>query len=735
MKSLLVLFLLGGAVLPASAIRYTYGNLNTSKKTCSLTGWSGSQPSSGKLTLPDTYTHTDGVSYTVTSVAPHALDNLDAVTEIIIPASVVRIGDSDDYLEGVKNFNGCGMLERFIVASGNSNLAATGAGLLVSKDFSELYRVPQAMVSDELAVHSKVKYIAAGCFNGNTTIETLELPASVYYISPGAGFHEMSALAKITVASGNDKYMVDGGALIFTGRSDWELVAYPRARTIQNVTVSAKVGKIKEYAFANSKRLKSLTLPATVNTVEKYAFLKSSVTSVNLPSSLRRIEAQAFAGSALVSATIPQGYEYSYSDEGIFAGCHDLTSINVQVKNAVIPGNFALDCTSLASVTFASRPAEIGTAAFKGCKALKKFPFSASTDMSADSIFYGCGFEKVVFDSGEAVDSHIGKNMFSGCVSLKKIDLSSINIDREGGISVSPGFVTACHNLTDIRFPSNVWFGTFADGYTHPNIGPGVPLKKLVIGTFTVTDDCVVNYYMDNNTPDVYVLTTDSGRSTDDDYCPLNSIFTTSNGATVNPVFYCEAFAPMRNYLLPGASYYVPGKCLDNYVDAISDGCKVEAMYNIGVRNADGKLRMFVQADVPLAFTLTDVQFNDGAGMVPGSDGLIDSRMCYDDVETIRVNYVVNGVAMTTLYPRSWFDRWSGIATVEKQDGISMDIDGRSVKLAGADDFVWTVTSSNGRTVATGKGSDLDMSALAAGVYVVSAKGSAGSLVRKVVLN
>lgn len=734
MKSLLVLFLLGAAVFPASAMRYTYGSLNSSKKTCCLTGWSGNQPSSGKLTLPGTYKHTDGITYTVTSIAPHALDNLDAVTEITIPASITLIGESDDYLAGTKNFDGCEMLEKFIVESGNRSLAATGAGLLVKKDLSVLYRVPQALMNDELAVHSKVRYIAAGCFNGNTTIGTLELPESVYYISPEAGFHEMSALAKITVASANKNYKVDGGALIFTGRTDWELVAYPRARTIQNVTITAQVGKIAEYAFANSRRLKNLTLPASVNTVEKCAFLNSSVTSANLPSSLRRIEAMAFAGSGLTSAIIPPSYEYSYSDKGIFAGCRNLTSINVKVKKAVIPDNFALDCTSLETVTFASVPAEIGTAAFKGCKALKKFPFSASTDLSADSIFYGCGFEKVVFDSGEALDSYLGQDMFSGCVNLKKIDLSAINTDKEG-LSINHSFVTRCHNLTDIFFPSRIWFGTLADGFMHPNIGPGVPLTKLVIGTFTITDDCVVNYYQGINTPDVYVRTTDSGKLPEDDMCPLNSIFTVSNGATVKPTFYCEAFAPMQNYIVPGAVYYVPGKCGENYFQAMSEGCEVEVMYNLGVHNADGKMRLSVRPGEYLAFTLTDVQFNEGTGMTPASNGIIEPPMPYDEVETIRVNYVVDGVAMTTLYPRSWFDRWSGIDIVERTDGISVDIDGRAMTISGAGDMPeWIVISANGYVVVSGRGSYADLSGLVAGIYVVSVKDSVGSVMRKIAL-
>lgn len=79
----------------APAITWKYGNLNSSTLQCRLTGWSGNEPSSGKLTVPSYYVNpADGKSYTVVSIGDGALDSLKTVTQITIPASINRIGDS-----------------------------------------------------------------------------------------------------------------------------------------------------------------------------------------------------------------------------------------------------------------------------------------------------------------------------------------------------------------------------------------------------------------------------------------------------------------------------------------------------------------------------------------------------------------------------------------------------------------------------------------------------------------
>lgn len=91
-KKLLLIIVCIALSLPSHAIIWKYDSFNTTNKTCRLTGWSGTQPTSGKISIKSTYTHTDGVTYTVNSIAKNALNDLTEVTQITIPATVTRIG-------------------------------------------------------------------------------------------------------------------------------------------------------------------------------------------------------------------------------------------------------------------------------------------------------------------------------------------------------------------------------------------------------------------------------------------------------------------------------------------------------------------------------------------------------------------------------------------------------------------------------------------------------------------
>lgn len=73
MRQFLLIAFLAATVFSGRAITYKYDNFDASKKTCRLLSWGGTQPSSGKLVLKDTY-EKDGVTYKINAIAPHALD-------------------------------------------------------------------------------------------------------------------------------------------------------------------------------------------------------------------------------------------------------------------------------------------------------------------------------------------------------------------------------------------------------------------------------------------------------------------------------------------------------------------------------------------------------------------------------------------------------------------------------------------------------------------------------------
>lgn len=103
----------------AGAVNWKYGSYNTKEKTCAVVGWSGTQPSSGKLTIPSQATK-DGVAYTVTAVSANALNGFTDVTPITIPASITKVAGNDgtgNSRVDIENFDNYSPMEHYETAN------------------------------------------------------------------------------------------------------------------------------------------------------------------------------------------------------------------------------------------------------------------------------------------------------------------------------------------------------------------------------------------------------------------------------------------------------------------------------------------------------------------------------------------------------------------------------------------------------------------------------------------
>lgn len=339
MKHFLTIAALLLAILPANAIIWKYGEYNTSKKQCTLTGWGGTQPSSGKLAIPASYKHTDGVTYKVVTIAPHALDNLTTVTEISIPASVTLIGDAktNSYPSDPLNFGNCPALKKFIVDSGNKYFSAIDGMLYV--DGKYLLSVPQALTvsGGALTLPSTTTYISASAFAGNTTVTTLTLPRRCN-INDNGGLNLAKAIKtyKLTGSSGSPLVIVDGMLL---DSNDW-LISCPPAMKAASLTVPSSVSRIKDYAFANTTGVKSIDLSA-VSKIGNRAFSNSGLTHIDIPGSVTTL------------------------GEGTFAQSKSLTSIHIESVDMQISEHFAEGCDALTRVTTENPLKLIDGSAFK----------------------------------------------------------------------------------------------------------------------------------------------------------------------------------------------------------------------------------------------------------------------------------------------------------------------------------------------------------------------------------
>lgn len=694
-KKLLQLSLVALPVFSASAITYTYGHFNNSAKTCMLMSWGGNQPSSGKLTLKNTY-EKDGVTYRVTAIAPHALDNLTTVTEITIPSNIVAIGDAKgDYLASCFNFNNCPELKTFKVSEDNPQFKASGAGILMRKELMVIVRVPENLqiASGHINLSVNTKDICPDAFAGNRTISSIALPPNIWPLSSNCGFNFMTALNEFKV-NGSDPlhFSVKDGILYDADGST--LLSFPPARTDANFTIPAGVTAIGPEAFSNTTKLESVDLNEVVS-IGVRSFFNCGMTEFEFPN--REIEVR----------------------KGAFSGNRKLQHLVLPYRMD-IPEDFARDCPVLNNVYVHYPSSTFGDAAFKNCTSLETFNFNPEMKFEGDSVFANCGFREITFSTGTvgADGVELGNSMFDGCKNLTKIDFSGILMTSEtsGILGVSPLSMSNCPALREVILPrcTNFW-SAGESGY--PTFGVNSGITKLVIGDFIVSGYAPF-VYRDAfvASPEIYVRTTDALCKS----WPFNKFMTIAGGAEVNPVIFTEAYTMTdamsgdeSEYVLPEASYYVPGGSFNNYAASMQSGCSVKEMFAISWGDEGGVFTVGVHPLIDEDIQFVSLTVNDNYEFEIGPDGTVVTTFDPDEVLSYALNYTVNGVSFKTRYPSP---KSSGMTEIVSE-GIAVSSD----KAFFGSEADYSVSDMHGRVVLSGRGDACDITGLDKGIYVISA--------------
>lgn len=621
MRKFFTLLLTVGTLVSASPITYTYDNLNKSKKTCRITGWSGSEPTSGVLAIKGTYT-TDNVTYTVTEIAPHALDNLSGTTQITIPAGVTQIGDIDAVspTKGAKsaslhNFNGCSRLTKFVVEDGNTVFTANSDGWLMSKDGRNLYRVPaSAKCSDgELKMSNYIHYIFADAFVGNSKVTKVTLSAGLQ------SFYTTCGLCKLSNVT---EYAVSSSSTIL--------------KTVNGVLLNAKGSVL--YCYPPAKDGEAYTVPASVKTIAAYAFANNHTLRIVNHSSVTKLQKSAFENAT---------YLYTFSG---------------------------------------TAPSTVETRAFYNAINLSAFPFSGFTALEGDSIFFGNGFGSVTFDDDIFIPTTTPDRFTFSDDRLGVLNMSKMVFGSDNAQDVYPfysDFASGCHKLVKISLPKRCIFKK--DLGRAAFYGP-FNLQYIETGSFRVEDGNVPFVFpVYNSTSNTLRIITATNSSTADidKYAEWGSLVSTSGTGGISPVIYTDMRAPyaanaQSNYVYRTnkgyATYYVPGLCADNYKEAKNEYCPVHEMYTLSVAAKDGRAVVSLKSNETFV-RLSSISVNGAESIKVSSDGEYDTNVAIDDLQTVRVSYSLyftspyhTGPAMSTTYTRQDF----GLAGA---DDITMDAD------------------------------------------------------------
>lgn len=656
-----------GFVLRAN-YSYTFGEFNRSEESCTLLSWSGTAPASGQMAIPNYYTdRTDGKVYMVTKIADHALDNIPDVTEIVIPSNVKYIGDAD-YLGtgGTNNFYNCPQLKKFTVDD-NNRAFHSYIGVLRQRYSFCLQRVPTLW--DPTAYGEP-----AGKF-------TLEI--SYQTIAPGA-FAGNTTISTIAFNSG----------ISWTGD--------PGFSSMPNLSKYLKEGEE--------------ALEPKLQIFNNLAYTLDGKKLLSCP------PAQPLTTLTLLSSLAEIG-------DGAFENVRNLTYVGLSNNNLKIGAGAFRNCQNLGMVYIGGNNCSLGNACFKGCSNLTDFNWSDKLNFAADSIFAGCGFTEVVFPQAHlSMNMTMGHAMFAGCQSLTKVDMSKLTGTTISGHVKFKSFVTAnCPNLTTFIFPQYTDFlGTSAG---NPNMGFNSNIENIVLGTFTIENqDCAVFEYTDKkHYPKVYY----SPEGTTYEH-PLKFMFGFAYPGQYELTVYSAvqdvtfAAPNVRNYwIVPNATYYVPGGSYSNYAAGFNYSCKINESYFMHNYDVGGKLAINFETFASPAVVMKEIYINDQYAGTTNANGTIYSDVAVADAKTACAKYTLNSFPFTTYYSQIK-NVEAGVENVVA-DGESMEIaiEGRVAKFGRV--ATYALYDLAGKKLAAATGENVDLTDLPAGVYLIKATDSAGA--------
>lgn len=693
LKKLLLAMLLPAGMTSVCGAGVNYGyRIDSEAKTAVLT----SMTSSG---FPETLyipiqIGSAGQLYDVVGVEPGVLCGMPGVKKVIIPDNIIQLGNitatSQDVsrmpFEGAGIFLDCPDLA-VIEFSGTHNVAkTTDAGLLVSLDGKDLYRVPPRLEhsSGRLKLSDNCVRIGAGAFEDNVRFSIIAFPDDLEFVSQEAGFHTMHQIQQFEQIGVNTRFGIYRNALV--DYKEGVLVAYPRYCDELHYEIDMQVTPIVgDYAFANNANIRDYTMFNGMKEIGNYSFSNS------------------MAGAMVVPASV----NLDKKGIGAFEYCSFLGSLTIQGEKREIPAAFARGSRVLKTVKFPQgRPAGVGASAFKDCRSLTEFPFGGELQLRGDSIFANTGFTEVVYEvSLYSPQDRVSAATFAGCRDLRKLDFRKVSFFHAGDrMYFGKGYASGCPELAEVYFPNYVELAE--ESFASAN-----SLASLLIADFMAPGKGAFTFddYKEH-TPDVYVRVPWSRQTA---FSQLTGLIHYLDGTDGDANYYCAGYYPSfgSEEVVWDSRFFRPGGTGENYPAWSRDA----EMFTINPTSDSEGMKVECHSLLP-DVRMVSVDFDKLARQEFSPEGIAATSIQQSEVESFTVIYEVNGIEMYTMYPASVFNTMDA-------DEISADTPG-ALRLAGGSVLFgtacgYTVHDLSGTRVLAGHGTEVSLSTLPQGVYVV----------------
>ena len=398
------------ALLQASTlIDGLYYDLDTSNRTATVTyevdGTDNYALLPADVKIPGSVVY-NGVTFTVTKIADKAFANCTVMESISIPGSVVQVGNLQwgKYEKDSSElpFYNCTSLKRVRFEDGEQSIE------LGSHNYngisSSSYNKGQfaSCPLEEVYVGRNIKYLESNTspFENN--------PQAYGY----SAFYNQSKLTKVTISP---------------SVTDIPSYLFKYCKNLVNLKISGSLVKIPEHAF-DGCNISSLILPNSVETISDYAFTNNvGMKSANIGTAVKIIGNNAFSGcTVLADITLGTSLQSIGSEAFMSVG-----SLATSWKSLIFPesltsiGNKAFYGSGLTDITIPNKVSTLGESCFAENKNLQ-------------TVFVGRGCQI------------LPKNIFSGCSSLKQVQLSV------GLLTIDDAVFANCTAIESISIPGTV---------------------------------------------------------------------------------------------------------------------------------------------------------------------------------------------------------------------------------------------------------------------------------------
>ena len=349
------------------------------------------------LVIPESVDN--GVNYAVTAIADNAFAWGNLWGELIIPNSIVTIGESA--------FEGCSNLTGLTI--GNSVVEIGNSAFCWCEGFT-----------GSLTLGNSVTTIGNYAFQDCSFTGDLNLPSSVTTIGAGAfyncGFTGSLVIPNTIIAIGDYTF---GWCEGFTG----ELVIPNSVNSIGygafvccegftgSLVIPNSVATLGDYAFQGCTGFTGLTIGDAVTTIGEAVFQWcSGFTTITIPNSVTTI------------------------GNGAFTGCEGLTTLNIPHSVTSIEGNPFSYCDGIVQITV-----ESGNTVFDS-----RGNCNAIVETASNTLVVGCKNTDV-----HNTVTTIGENAFEGCALALVVLPASVTAIEDFAYS-------NCSNLTSVNIPNHV---------------------------------------------------------------------------------------------------------------------------------------------------------------------------------------------------------------------------------------------------------------------------------------